>query len=81
MIWVREEQKIDRKALSLTVKIEIEVPVGIVRFVKDVSAFTGEPFDLKKYVGQVLLEDFAAELDNISSPFRDPETLESKYGF
>jgi len=63
-------------------KVEIEVPDGILRFLKDVAAFTGSPSKVEEYARELFIQGFYADLDNFLSnnPFQDSETLEKKYG-
>ena len=64
-----------------TVKVEVELPAAVVKFLEDVNAFAGIEFDIKQYVQETVLERLGADLKSVEdSPFWDTETLIKKYG-
>jgi len=64
-----------------TVKIEVELPVAVVKFLEDVNAFAGAKFDIKEYIQERVVDCFCADVKSCEdSPFWDTETLIEKYG-
>jgi len=49
-----------------TVKVEIEVPECVVKFLKDLSAFTGDQVDLEKDLEDYVVGGLIADLNGIS---------------
>jgi len=64
-----------------TVKIEVELPVAVVRFLEDANALAGKRFDIKEYVQETVLECLGADLKAVEdSPFWDTEAIKKRYG-
>ena len=64
-----------------TVKIEVELPAAVVRFLEDASAFAGRHFDIKEYIQKKVLNGLHGDFDSLEdSPFWSPEELKAKYG-
>jgi len=64
-----------------TVKIEVELPAAVVKFLEDTNALAGTHFDIKQYVQEIVLESLNADLKAVEdSPFWDTEAIKKKYG-
>ena len=63
-----------------TVKVEIEVPECVVKFLKDLSAFTGDQIDVEEYFKDCVLSGLKADVDGSDGGLWDAEAIKKKYG-
>jgi len=63
-----------------TVKVEIEVPECVVKFLNDVSAYTGDQIDVPEYMSECAVSTFKADLNATISHLWNMEKLKKKYG-
>lgn len=84
--WVEEAAKDQMETLKMggfemkTVKVEVEVPECVVKFLKQVSAFAGDQIDIQKYFRDCVVGGLIGDLDATDGALWDVEALKKKYG-
>jgi len=74
------KKKSDAKDESGFVVVQVRVPECVVKFLKELSAFTGEQIEVEEYFKDCVLSGLIADVDGSDGGLWDAEAIKKRYG-